>query len=160
MFFLFGYQPCRDNAMLKMSNPKSIHKEIRIDASIDRVFKALTDSEEIPRFFPLNEVNSKWLVGSEVLYHGEINGKKFTDFGVIEKLEPPNVYSYRYWSDNHGTERVDENDIKICYSLQGAVDGTLLKVSQTNIKSSELYEIMDSQVWSYLLSSLKKYLEQ
>ena len=145
--------------MLKMSKLKSIQKEIQLDASIERVFSALTNSEEIPRFFPLNEVNCNWQVGSEVLYHGEINGNKFTDFGVIEKLEPPNFYSYRYWSDNHGTERIGENYMRISYSLQRAAGGTLLKVSQTNIKSPELYELMNSQVWSYLLSSLKKYLE-
>ena len=130
-----------------------------MDASIERVFTALTASEEIPRFFPLNGVKSKWLVGSEVLYHGEINGNKFTDFGVIEKLEPPNVYSYRYWSDNHGTERVDENYLRISYSLQRDAGGTILHVRQTNIKSPELYELMDSQVWNFLLSSLKKYIE-
>ena len=137
----------------------SIYKEIQLDASIERVFTALTASEEIPRFFPLNGVKSKWLVGSEVLYHGEINGNKFTDFGVIEKLEPPNVYSYRYWSDNHGTERVDENYLRISYSLQRDAGGTILHVRQTNIKSPELYELMDSQVWNFLLSSLKKYIE-
>lgn len=137
----------------------SIQKEIQMDASIERVFTALTDSEEIPQFFPLNSVKSKWLVGSEVLYHGEIYGNKFTDFGVIEKLYRPHVYSYRYWSDNHGTERVDENYLTITYRLESITGGTLLKVNQTNIKSPELYELMDSQVWSYLLSSLKQYIE-
>ncbi|WP_206018670.1 SRPBCC domain-containing protein [Rubritalea profundi] len=94
-----------------------------------------------------------------MLYHGEIYGNKFTDFGVIEKLYRPHVYSYRYWSDNHGTERVDENYLTITYRLESITGGTLLKVNQTNIKSPELYELMDSQVWSYLLSSLKQYIE-
>lgn len=31
----------------------SIQKEIQMDISIERVFTALTDSEEIPQFFPL-----------------------------------------------------------------------------------------------------------
>ncbi len=142
-----------------MLKTHSIQKEIQMDTSIERVFTVLTDSEEIPKFFPLQSVVSDWLVGSEVLYHGEINGNKFTDFGVIEELDSPNVYSYRYWSDNHGTDRADENYLTITYRLESITGGTLLKVNQTNIKSSELYELMDSQVWDYLLSSLKKYAE-
>ena len=146
--------------LFKILKIHSTHKEIQIDASIERVFTALTDSESIPRFYPLLSVESDWLVGSEVLYHGEINGVQFTDFGVIEHLDSQNVYSYRYWSDNHGTERADENYLTITYRLESVTGGTLLKVTQSNIKSPELYEMMDSQVWDYLLASLKKYAEQ
>jgi uncharacterized protein YndB with AHSA1/START domain len=136
-----------------------IHKELKIAAPIDRVFKALTTSEEIPKYFPLKYVESEWGVGSEVLYKGEINGAPFTDYGVIEKLESPTNYSYRYWSDNHGTERKDENFLIISYSLEEIPDFTVLKLTQRNIKSAQLYEMMNTQVWDFLLGSLKEYLE-
>jgi uncharacterized protein YndB with AHSA1/START domain len=136
-----------------------IKKYIKIKAPMNRVYSALTSSEEIPSYFPLNEVKSTWQQGSEVLYQGEINGIPFTDFGVIEKLESPSSYAYRYWSDNHGTERTPENHLTISYSLSECSEGTELTVVQSNIKSDELYELMDKQVWDYLLNSLKVYVE-
>jgi len=136
-----------------------IIKVIRIHAPNSRVFSALTSSEEIPTFYPLEKVDSKWELGSEVLYKGEINGAAFTDFGVIEKLESPKVYAYRYWSDNHGTERTPENYLTISYVLTECPNGTELTVTQSNIKSAGMYELMESQVWDYLLGSLKKFVE-
>ena len=136
-----------------------IKKNINIEASMGRVYSALTSSEEIPNYFPLNAVKSAWQQGSEVLYTGEVNGVPFTDFGLIEKLETPTIYTYRYWSDNHGTERTPENHLTISYNLAECSEGTSLTVTQSNIKSVELFELMDKQVWDYLLRSLREYIE-
>lgn len=138
----------------------TIRKEIRIAAPVERVFSALTSSEEIPRYFPLKSVDSNWAVGGDVLYRGEVNGVPFTDFGVIEALSPPSEYRYRYWSDNHGTERRPENHLTIGYRLRASAEGTLLVVEQSNIRSTELYELMNGQVWEFLLGALKEYVEE
>ena len=137
-----------------------IKKVIKICAPMSRVFSALTSSDEIPAYYPLKQVDSTWELGSEVLYKCEINGAPFTDFCVIEKLESPKIYAYRYWSDNHGTERAPENHLTISYVLSECSDGTELTVSQGNIKSEELFELMETQVWDYLLGSLKEYVEE
>ena len=126
---------------------------------MSRIYAALTSSEEIPRYYPLNAVESTWQQGAEVLYKGEINGVPFTDFGVIEQLESPSVYVYRYWSDNHGTERIPENHLTISYCLSECSEGSALTLIQSNIKSVELYELMDKQVWDHLLAALKDYVE-
>jgi uncharacterized protein YndB with AHSA1/START domain len=136
-----------------------ITKSISINATRECVYSALTSSEEIPKYFPLKEVESAWQAGSEVLYKGEVNGASFTDFGVIEKLVSPSIYTYRYWSDNHGTERLPENHITISYLLSENDEGTKLAVVQSNIGSRELYDLMDNQVWDFLLGSLKEYVE-
>ena len=137
----------------------TIEKQIRLEAPIESVFAALTSSEEIPKYFPLKSVDSTWEVGSEVLYKGEVNGVPFTDFGTIEKLTSPTEYRYRYWSDNHGTERTEENHLTISYTLEKSNKGTVLTARQSNIKSPEMYELMNDQVWNYLLNSLKEYIE-
>lgn len=137
----------------------TIAKEIRIHASPESVFSALTNSEEIPKFFPLKSVESSWKVGDEVLYKGEIEGVPFTDFGTIEKLAYPSEYRYRYWSDNHGTERTEENHLTIDYRVAKSSEGTLLTVIQSNIKSLEMYQLMNEKVWSFLLNALKEYIE-
>ncbi len=136
-----------------------IKKSVQIRASRERVFKALTTSDEIPKFFPLNEVTSAWEPGSEVLYKGEVGGTPFTDYGVIEELSSPSVYSYRYWSDNHGTKRIPQNYVVIRYSLAETPEGTELTLFQSNIRSKELYSLMETQVWDALLGALKNYVE-
>lgn len=136
-----------------------IEKKILINASKDRVYEALTKSSEITKFYPLNEVISTWEEGAEVLYKGEANGSSFTDFGLIDTLNKPNLYSYRYWSDNHGTERSPENYVSISYALAETPQGTELTLKQSNIRSEALYHLMESQVWDFLLGSLKQYLE-
>ena len=137
----------------------TIEKEVELKAPIEKVFSSLTNSEEIPKFFPIKSVESTWKVGSEVLYMGEVNGNPFTDYVIIEKLSFPNIYQYRYWSDNHGTERTDENHLTITYSLEKWSEGTRLSVKQSNIKSPQMYELMNAQVWDFLLESFKKYVE-
>lgn len=137
----------------------TIRKELHIDAAREVVFDALTCSEEIVKYFPLKEVVSEWKVDGEVLYKGEVDGAAFTDYGVIEVLLRPEIYRYRYWSDNHGTERTPENHISIAYELSADGDGTMLQLEQSNLKSRDLYEIMDTVVWDALLGSLKNYVE-
>lgn len=138
----------------------SINKERLIGAPIDRVFSALTSSREIPKYYPLTSVESDWEVGGSILHKGEVNGVKFTDVGVIKELTKATLFSYEYWSDNHGTERKASNLITISYGLEQTAQGTLLKLDQSNIRSLELYQMMNNQVWDYLLNSLRQHVEQ
>lgn len=137
----------------------TIKKEVKINLPIEDVFFSLTNRDEIIKYYPLSSVESEWKEGEEVLYRGEVNGSPFTDYGVIEKLSPPSIYRYRYWSDNHGTERTEDNHLVIEYALSSSLEGTSVHVTQSNIKSKALYELMDGQVWDYLLGSFKQYME-
>lgn len=137
----------------------AIEKNIIINAAPSVVFDALTNSEKILQYFPLNEVISDWKVGSEVLFKGTVNGADFTDYGKIEQLTPNKIFQYTYWSDNHGTERTPENHLTICYSLSATEQGTQLKMEHKNLISAEMHAQMLG-VWDFLLSSLKDYAEQ
>jgi len=68
----------------------TIGKEIELKAPIEKVFSSLTNTEEIPKFFPIKSVESTWKAGSEVLYMGEVNGNPFTDY------RPRNFYQKTY----------------------------------------------------------------
>jgi len=140
-------------------NTFTVKKTIFVDVAPELVFDALTNSEEITKYFPLKEVVSEWKVGSEVLYKGEINGQNFSDFGVIEILTRPNKYKYTYWSDNHGTERTPENHLSITYVISKNGDGTKLELEQSNLKSKEMFQMMDEVVWDSLLNNLKNHVE-
>jgi len=137
----------------------SICKEIIINATPDKVFDALTTSAEIVKYYPLNEVVSEWAVGESVNYKGEVNGQAFTDYGVITELNRPIKYSYRYWSDNHGTDNIPDNHLNISYSLSLVNGVTQLKLVQDNIQSEEMFNIMETVVWDMLLNALKQHME-
>lgn len=137
----------------------TIEKEIFINASPVLVFDMLTSSEQIVKYFPLKEVISEWEEGKEVLYKGEIDNKSFTDYGVIDIISRPDEYKYTYWSDNHGTERTPENHVSICYKLSKNASGTKLELVQSNLRSKEMFQMMDVTVWDFLLNNMKNYIE-
>ncbi|WP_349616575.1 SRPBCC family protein [Azotobacter salinestris] len=110
-------------------------------------------------YFPLQKVRSDWKEGGEILLEGESEGRKFTDHGVIQVLSHPSRFRYGYWSDNHGTARTPENHLTIDYRLSPERQGTRLDLAQDNLRSDELFGIMD-RVWDALLGSLKEYVEQ
>lgn len=137
----------------------SIKKQIYVDAAPERVFSNLTSASDMIRYFPLTKVTSDWTVGGEIILEGEVIGRPFRDHGIILALSPPKEFSYSYWSDNHGAERVTENYLTIEYHLAPHKQGTELVMRHTNIKSSNMFEVMDS-VWDYLLDSFAKYTEK
>ncbi|WP_157822405.1 SRPBCC family protein [Psychromonas sp. Urea-02u-13] len=138
----------------------SIKQSIVINAPAHAIYQALTRSEQIPLYFPIKLVISKWRVGESVEYKGEINGLPFTDYGVIEKLVPNVCYQYRYWSDNHGTQQCAESYVTICYQLQVVNHQvTRLLMTQDNLVSEEMLTVMDEIVWPQLLTALKNHVQ-
>lgn len=136
----------------------SIKKNVFINAPAKIVFDALTNSDKIVQYYPLKEVKTDWKVGSEILCIGSNDGKDFIDYGKIDILIPYKKFQYRYWSNNHGTERIPENHLIICYGLAEVGNGTTLKLEHKNLKSEEMYSQM-LKVWDFLLSNLKNFVE-
>lgn len=137
----------------------TIDKTIAIAAPVDKVYEALTTSELVVQYYPVSEVISDWQVGSEIIGKGSIDGQSFTDYGKIDRLVKNKEFQYTYWSTNHGTKRTPENYLTISYTLSEIDKGTVLNLSQRNIKSEQTYSQM-LLVWDFLLSSLKNFVEQ
>ena len=137
----------------------TVEKTIAIAAPVDKVYEALTNSDLVIQYYPLEEVVSDWQVGSEFIAKGSIDGQNFTDYGKIDRLVKNKEFQYTYWSANHGTQRTPENYLSISYTLSETDKGTVLNLSQRNIKSEQMYSQMQ-QVWDFLLSSLKSFVEQ
>jgi uncharacterized protein YndB with AHSA1/START domain len=136
----------------------AIKKNLLINASPSIVFDALTNSNKILQYFPLKEVVSSWEVGGEIILKGSNGEKDFIDYGKIEILSPNDKFQYTYWSDNHGTDRVPENYLTICYTLHKVDNGTSLELEHRNFKSEKMYSEM-LNVWDFLLSNLKDFVE-
>jgi uncharacterized protein YndB with AHSA1/START domain len=136
-----------------------IEKELSIDAPPSLIFEALTNSDKIVQYYPLKEVISTWETGSEIILKGSNGNKDFTDYGEIDILLPSEKLQYTYWSDNHGTDRVPENYLTICYTLHEVDDGTKLELEHKNLQSEKMYLEM-LNVWDFLLLRLKDFVEK
>lgn len=135
-----------------------IEKVVWIQADPTAVFDALTSSEQMVEYFPLDEVVSSWRVESELRMQGTASGQIFTDLGLIRTLDRPKAFAYTYWSDNHGTENRPEHHVSINYKLEPDAGGTRVVMVQSNLPSEDYRAIMD-QAWDGLLRSLKTHVE-
>lgn len=135
-----------------------ITKSIQINASVMRVFDALTIPEQIKNYFPVDSVESDQCQGGGFVIHGQANDQPFTDFGTIDRFEPGKEFQYTYWSTNHGTDRLPENHMTIRYTLRENDEGTNLELSHTNLLHESRVQVM-LVVWDFLLGNLKVYTE-
>lgn len=136
----------------------TIEKQIRIAAPVGKVFDALSDPEQIVQYYPIKSVTSSREVSGPIVCKGEVGGKPFTDYGIIEILERPQRFKYHYWSDNHGTADTPENRMSIDYRLSSDGGDTVLTLRHSNLFTTERQAMMMS-VWDFLLGRLKNYVE-
>jgi uncharacterized protein YndB with AHSA1/START domain len=137
----------------------SIKKQILIKAPQEIVFRSLTSSLEIPQYFPIQKVVSDWQVNESIMYFGCVDGEPYIDKGVIDQLEYPHLFTYRYWSSNHGTADHQDNYLSISYQLMEKDRDTVLTVHHSLLKDQLMYKTMD-KVWEQLLDSFKQYVER
>ncbi|MCR9289176.1 MAG: SRPBCC domain-containing protein [Bacteroidetes bacterium] len=143
---------------MKKGGNLSLKKEIFISRTPKEVFELLINANEIIKYYPLNSMESNWGIGNEIILKGGEGDDEFTDYGIIESLVKDEKFQYRYWSTNHGTKRIRENHLTICYILNPHENGTKLTLEQSNFNSTAMYHRM-LPVWDFLLSSLKNYAE-
>jgi uncharacterized protein YndB with AHSA1/START domain len=137
-------------------NTRSIEREIFIDAEPERVWRAITEAEEIVNWFAL-EAESQPGVGG---YIGLSWNLKAVEPGRCHIVEwDPGARLLMTWRDAPGGEH--ELPVEITVERRGG--GTLLRLVHSGFLSDaswdEEYE-SHGRGWSYELRSLKFYLER
>ena len=94
-----------------------VSQSIDIDAGPSIVWKALTAPEIIKEYLFGTETITDWKVGSEVIFQGEFDGKKYLDRGVVKENVENELLTYSYWSSFSGSEDKPENYSLITYTL-------------------------------------------
>jgi uncharacterized protein YndB with AHSA1/START domain len=131
----------------------SLHKSVSIKAKPVAVWKCLTDPEIIKKYLFGTEALSDWKVGSELIFQGEYDGKKYRDIGVIQALKVNSQLKYSYFSSFSGLEEKPENFHLISYDLAESGDQTILTLTQENIHSEEARQHSDSS-WEQVLTQI------
>jgi uncharacterized protein YndB with AHSA1/START domain len=142
-----------------MENTLTLEVKIAIKASKAAVWKALTDPEQIKKYFFGTETVSDWKVGSPITFSGVWEGKPYMDKGTILQIEKEKILKYNYWSSFSGTEDKPENYANIIYTLNEKNGETTITIFQGGIKTKEALDHSE-QNWQMILKSLKELLEK
>ncbi len=135
-----------------------LKKSITINASLSKAWKALTDPEQIKKYFFGTEVVTDWKKGSPIIYRGVWQGKPYKDKGTILDIENEKFIYYNYWSSFSGTADKPENYANIRYELSKNSQGVIFTITQDGIKSQELLN-HSGKNWDFIMDELKKLLE-
>ena len=142
-----------------MENNLLVKKSIHINASTAKVWDALINPDKIKQWLFGTETISDWKKGSRITYKGVWEGKEYVDGGIILHIEPEKIFQSTYWSSMSGKEDKPENYATVTYSLEKDGDGTLLTLTQDNIKTVEVKEHSEKN-WGIVLESLKNVAEK
>lgn len=129
-----------------------------INASMSRVWEALTNPKLIKQYLFGAEVISDWREGSPVIYKGIYEGKSYEDKGTVLKVEPEKLLLITHWSPLSGSPDIPENYHKVRYELAVENGRTQLTITQDNNSSEEEQE-QNAKFWKMVLDGMKKLLE-
>jgi uncharacterized protein YndB with AHSA1/START domain len=135
-----------------------VRKTVKMNVNVSKVWNALTNPKMIKQYLFGTKVITDWKVGSEIIFQGNWEGKKFRDKGIIEKFEIEKLFQYTYWSGFSGLEDKKENYSLIKFELSGDGKTTKLTVSQKGFADKAAQEHSDKG-WSMALQKIKELLE-
>ena len=76
-----------------MTQELTLNKSITINATVSKVWDALTNPDLIKIYFFGTECISDWKKGSTILYKGTYEGKPYEDKGNILDIEKESLFS-------------------------------------------------------------------
>ena len=132
--------------------------ETDIRAPRSKVWRALTDPDEIQKYMFGSRVETDWKPGSRITWKGEYEGKSYEDKGEVLEVEPERRLKLTHFSPSSGDEDVPENYHTLVYELDESDGKTHVSLSQDNNKSEEAAEHSRAN-WDKMLSGLKEVVE-
>jgi uncharacterized protein YndB with AHSA1/START domain len=166
-----------------------IEKHVVLKASIERVWRAITDAEEFGRWFGIS-LEGRFVVGEEItgtfsksfdeqaiMEHQRSLGvpvsgiRRFTGGGLIfckvERIEPESYFSFRWipYGIDVDVNPNDEPTTLVEFQLAPAPEGTLLTITESGFeKVPEHRKLrafrMNEDGWSAQLENIKRYVEK
>ena len=130
----------------------SIEITKQIDAPPERVFRALTDAEELTRWFPSSAESDPRTGGDYILrFEFDDESKNHTYAGKYEEVTPLERVRYP-WNGRFGDTTVE-------FVLGSADAGTELTLTHSGwTKEAEETRQLHEQGWAFFLDNLERYL--
>jgi uncharacterized protein YndB with AHSA1/START domain len=142
-----------------------VEQEILIDAPVDVVWRAVTEPEQVSRWFS-DEVDLEAEPGYEgVLTFNDLATKQSQSVHVtVQSVEPERSLSYR-WQHPPGAAAGEGNSLLVEFTLTSEGDGTRLRVVETgqermgwSQEQQDTFVREHNQGWVTYLAHLRDYL--
>lgn len=133
--------------------------ETLINASIDKVWDAFTNSRTIRKYMFGTTVISDWKEGSQIIWKGSWKGKEYEDKGVILQLKPKTKIQYTHFSPLTGQPDLPQNYHTVTIELTNKNSQTKVSLLQDN-NANEQEKEHSERNWKAMLEELKKLLEE
>ena len=131
-----------------------------INASVEKVWDALTNPDMIKKYMFGATVSSDWKEGSKITWKGEWEGKTYEDKGKILRFDPKKSLQYSHFSPLSGLHDNPENyHIVTIDLLEKDRQTTIVNLTQDNNADEKAKDHSENN-WKMMLSSLKKLLEE
>lgn len=134
-------------------------ENIHIHAPVQQVWNALTQPEQIKKYFLGTYASRDWREGSTIIFESEWEGKKYKNEGTILKSEPGKLVSYKLSKPMNSQEDTPEDSMIITYELSGDRESTSVTIKQQNIPDEEMKQ-QSEENWQRVLDNLKRMLEE
>jgi uncharacterized protein YndB with AHSA1/START domain len=131
-----------------------------IAASPEAVWDALTNPDQIKKYFLGTNVETTWETGSRITFSGEWQGKEYQDHGQILHFEPPRRLRISHYSPLSGKPDIPENYHTVEYRVEDDGDGTSRVTIIQGNNSSEGEAAESEKTWRLVLGNLKELLDR
>ena len=135
-------------------------KQITINASIDAVWRTLTDPDLVKQYMHGTNMETSWEPGSPITWKGEWQGRSYEDKGTVLDVEPNKRLRVTHWSPMGGSEDKPENYHTVTYELEPRGAETVLTLTQDNNPTQADADAMAERNWGPVLEGLKAVAEQ
>ena len=140
-----------------------VENELHIQASIEAVWKTLTDPAITPKYMFGCEIVSDWQPEAPLLWRGVQDGIVYVS-GVLKELAAPHRFAFTTYDPQASYPDIPENHLTVTYSLEQKDGGTLVKVTQgdyrTVAEGQKRYDdTMAGGGWSSVLDQVKQIAE-
>jgi uncharacterized protein YndB with AHSA1/START domain len=144
-----------------MAPEPAVVKSIEISASINNVWRALTEPDLIAQWMGGARVEAKWELGGDITFTGEMPNfnKTYRDRGTVLTIEREKLLKYSHWSEISRLPDAPENRTVITFSLEWTGAATRLTVRHERFHSEAAYKHANF-FWGFALTDVKNLLER
>jgi uncharacterized protein YndB with AHSA1/START domain len=140
-------------------NKRTIQQTYTIASSPEKVFRALTDPEELNRWWTTRSVSNPREGGSfEYIWEFDDPNRNGKQAGEYLEVVADKKLRYPWEAGNEGKG----HNTTVEFTFSETAEGTLLELAHAGYKSGgdwdQVYE-MTAQAWGFFLGNLKSYLE-
>lgn len=98
---------------------------IKIKTTPEKLWRILTEPENIREYLFGTQVVTDWKVGSPIVFQGEYDGQQYKDKGNVIENKKNELLKYDYWSGFSGLEDKPENYSLVTYQIEKLNDNTV-----------------------------------